>query len=251
MTKSTMMYAMDNLGGYHGEFDGEHVLCSAGTAWNNPGDGFRLAVPDNPETLFVDSGGFQVTAGWNLIYPTLGGRTSTGRSLSTRTTSLCQMRRASRLSTPRSLSTACTTQYFGNTKPIRTISMATTPSTSCRFSRVGRRETIGSVPGGWNHRGLSPTTPQSGPSVSDVGQTPSATCFRCWSKSGQTPSGTSSGRHSGCGKTTVFGAGSGRPILRRGIGARHRLRRRRNCTMSINRRWRTPTATSLRRYYER
>ena len=68
MSKPTTYYCQDTIGSYDGMFDGENVLVSAGLAWNNPGDGFTLNVPD-AKSLFVDSGGFQATTGWNLRYP--------------------------------------------------------------------------------------------------------------------------------------------------------------------------------------
>jgi hypothetical protein len=64
----TMYYCLDNIGGYDGFFDGEHVLASAGVAYRNPGsDRFSLGVPTDPASLIVDSGGFQAATRWNGV----------------------------------------------------------------------------------------------------------------------------------------------------------------------------------------
>jgi hypothetical protein len=49
--------------------EGEHILTSAGGAWNNPGTGFKMWIPDETESLFVDSGGFQSTVHWGGEFP--------------------------------------------------------------------------------------------------------------------------------------------------------------------------------------
>lgn len=48
---------------------GHNILGSAGTAWRNPGTGFSLWLPDDRESLFVDSGGFQATVWFGGEYP--------------------------------------------------------------------------------------------------------------------------------------------------------------------------------------
>lgn len=68
MNAPDMFYCIDTTGTYDGMFDGERVMLSAGLAWNNPGNGFSLHVPDGRE-IFIDSGGFQATTRWGLDYP--------------------------------------------------------------------------------------------------------------------------------------------------------------------------------------
>lgn len=48
---------------------GHHVLASAGVAWRNPGNGFNIWTPDDRESLFIDSGGFQATVHYGGEYP--------------------------------------------------------------------------------------------------------------------------------------------------------------------------------------
>jgi len=57
-----MFYVWDELGEFE-PMNGEKVMISAGSAWNNPGEGFTAWIPDFDE-LFVDSGGFQVANNW-------------------------------------------------------------------------------------------------------------------------------------------------------------------------------------------
>jgi len=57
-----MFYVWDELGEFE-PMNGEKVMISAGSAWNNPGEGFTAWIPDFDE-LFVDSGGFQVASNW-------------------------------------------------------------------------------------------------------------------------------------------------------------------------------------------
>jgi hypothetical protein len=64
-----MHYCIDTTGTYDGMFDGEDILLSAGLAWNNSGPTFNLHVPDSPNRVIVDSGGFQATTTWDLSYP--------------------------------------------------------------------------------------------------------------------------------------------------------------------------------------
>ncbi|WP_135830656.1 deazapurine DNA modification protein DpdA family protein [Halorussus halobius] len=64
-----MHYCIDTTGTYDGLFDGEDILLSAGLAWNNSGPTFNLHVPDLPNRVLVDSGGFQATTAWDLSYP--------------------------------------------------------------------------------------------------------------------------------------------------------------------------------------
>jgi hypothetical protein len=64
-----MHYCIDTTGTYDGMFDGVNILLSAGLAWNNSGAGFNLHVPDDPNRVIVDSGGFQATTTWDCDYP--------------------------------------------------------------------------------------------------------------------------------------------------------------------------------------
>ena len=89
-----MFYCWGALGDLDGDLSGKKVLVSAGVAWRNPGpkiegkdepmggfrgtdgkefqreldedldDLFNVKVPNNPETLMVDSGGFQAATRW-------------------------------------------------------------------------------------------------------------------------------------------------------------------------------------------
>lgn len=63
------MYYVKTTLGEQPWLDGEPVLVSAGVAWNNPGEGFTLEPPEDPESLFVDSGGYQVTVHFGGEYP--------------------------------------------------------------------------------------------------------------------------------------------------------------------------------------
>lgn len=65
---ATMYYVKTTLGDQPW-LDGENVLLSAGVAWRNPGDGFTLEPPENPESLFIDSGGYQAAVHFQDEYP--------------------------------------------------------------------------------------------------------------------------------------------------------------------------------------
>lgn len=63
-----MHYCLDSIGSYDGLFEGENVLASAGVAYRNPGaDMFSIHVPENPNHLIIDSGGFQAATRWNGV----------------------------------------------------------------------------------------------------------------------------------------------------------------------------------------
>jgi hypothetical protein len=62
-----MFYVTGSLGS-DPYLEGEPVLVSAGVAWNNPGSGFTMEVPD-ADPLFVDSGGYQIMAHFDGEYP--------------------------------------------------------------------------------------------------------------------------------------------------------------------------------------
>jgi len=231
-----MYYAMDNLGGYNGEFDGENVLCSAGTAWNNPGDGFALAVPDNPASVFVDSGGYQVSAGWNLQYPTAGGRTLSGPSQSELITLLSPMRRVSRRSIQRNRSTASITRYSGSGTPIKSIGTGNGHLRWFRYCRDGHHKNIACAPVGWTVTGSEASTPPSEPSANAPEQTPSVTFSRRLRMNGLRQNGIYSGLRSTHGRTTVSRAGFGQQTRPHGTGA-HPIRKIRNgCTENTSRR---------------
>lgn len=63
-----MHYALSTMGGFDGLFNGENVLVSAGRAYENPGaDRFSIHVPDDPNHLIVDSGGYQAAVHWSGV----------------------------------------------------------------------------------------------------------------------------------------------------------------------------------------
>lgn len=62
-----MFYVWDELGNFP-PIEGENVMISAGSAWNNPGKGFTAHIPKHDD-LFIDSGGFQASSEWNGKYP--------------------------------------------------------------------------------------------------------------------------------------------------------------------------------------
>ncbi len=64
-----MFYAVGHTRGT-GCLEGENVLLSAGTAYGlTTRHGFNIHVPDDPENVIVDSGGFQAVTRWGLEYP--------------------------------------------------------------------------------------------------------------------------------------------------------------------------------------
>lgn len=63
-----MYYVLSTLGPQEW-LERHHVMVSAGTAWRNPGDGFSIATPDNPASLFIDSGGYQAAVHFRDAYP--------------------------------------------------------------------------------------------------------------------------------------------------------------------------------------
>jgi len=62
-----MFYVWDELGEFP-PIEGENVMISAGSAWNNPGEGFTAYIPSHDD-LFIDSGGFQASSKWRGEYP--------------------------------------------------------------------------------------------------------------------------------------------------------------------------------------
>jgi hypothetical protein len=71
MNPPDMYYGMDWNPGYDGVFDDQHILVSAGVTWYSTNREWfdTMTLPDDYDGLFVDSGGFQATARWNLSYP--------------------------------------------------------------------------------------------------------------------------------------------------------------------------------------
>jgi len=62
-----MFYVWDFLGEFEPLHD-QNLMISAGSAWVNPDDGFSMYLPPR-ERVFVDSGGYQVSANWQGKYP--------------------------------------------------------------------------------------------------------------------------------------------------------------------------------------